>query len=139
MPVRSLYIRYQICAEITVGNAHGTRIAARTRPRPGKVALMRRAIPRPKIVSRATAMLVKPYALIPFDRYPHRESPLANMQVQLHARRPPDGCRYRHRRLLYNGHESGVSVQISHLLLRTTPYYLFTMACRSDCNPLKAS
>jgi len=59
MPVRSLYIRDHICAEITKGKAHGTRIEARTRPRPGNVPLMSRAIPRPKIVSKVTAMRVK--------------------------------------------------------------------------------
>ncbi len=46
-------------AEMTVGNAHGTRMAARTNPRPRKAWLMASAIPSPIKNSSATLTTVK--------------------------------------------------------------------------------
>ena len=51
MPNWSLSIQPHICADTMVGIAHGIRIAARTRPRPGNARLSTSAMPRPSTVS----------------------------------------------------------------------------------------
>ena len=52
-------IHFQSSAETTVGIAHGTRMLARTRPRPLNALCMTSAIATPRTVSRTTQTTVK--------------------------------------------------------------------------------
>ncbi len=57
-PKMSLYIHFHICAETTVGIAHGTSMAARIGPRPLKLELTTSAMTMPRTNSKPTVMTV---------------------------------------------------------------------------------
>jgi hypothetical protein len=59
IPIRSWNIRRHITAEMTVGNAHGTRMAALTSPRPLKALFTASAMLRPSMNSSVTLTTVK--------------------------------------------------------------------------------
>ncbi|MNE80455.1 hypothetical protein D3C80_1770240 [compost metagenome] len=58
IPNWSFSIHAHICAETMVGMAHGTRMAARTRPRPLNSAFSTSATIRPRTVSKLTERMV---------------------------------------------------------------------------------
>src|SRR6266487_6023739 len=57
-PKTSSYIHFHICAEITVGIAHGTSITARMAPRPLKFELTTSAMIIPRTNSKTTVITV---------------------------------------------------------------------------------
>ena len=59
-----LKMSFHMTAETMVGMAHGTRMDARTRPRPRKALAMMSAIATPRIVSRTTQTTVKSEVLM---------------------------------------------------------------------------
>ena len=67
-PNWSLNIQSQIFVATTTGMAQGTRIAARTRPRPGIASLINSAMERPRTVSIATEMTGEDQRIL--DGYP---------------------------------------------------------------------
>ena len=59
IPIPGWNIRRHMTAEMTVGNAHGTRMAARTKPLPRKALFTASAMPKPIMNSSVTLATVK--------------------------------------------------------------------------------
>jgi hypothetical protein len=67
-PIPGWNIRRHMTAEMTVGNAHGTRMAARTKPLPRKALFTASAMPRPITNSSVTLATVKITVLVRLTR-----------------------------------------------------------------------